>query len=263
MMQRAKKQCRVIWGYAGAIYNLKRRTRPWFVLLSGGRRGSHLLIDLLNSHSEFNVDGEVLQPNAVHRMLFPRLYLRGCRARHPHKIYGLKASLRQIESQGLYPRQILKETLKSGGRIVHLVRSNLFRVAVSQQIAHIRGVHFDTVPNPLEGRRYVLNPERLVSSIRQKEIRRREEHETLAELPHIRLDYEADLLLPQQHQSTCDRIFAEFGVSPEPVLTIHQKRSPSDLSEIVTNYEEVSRALEEAGFCHYLTSADARAEKAA
>ncbi|MEO2030931.1 MAG: hypothetical protein ABGZ35_02485 [Planctomycetaceae bacterium] len=247
-----RKRARAYLGYARAMLYLRAPTKPHFVLLSGGRRGSHLLIDLLNSHSEFHVDGELLHENAVFGMAAPRLYLRGFRMRHHQKIHGYKTSLDQLKNQSIEPQVFLEKVVGNGGRIICLYRRNELRAAISREIAHIRGRHRDTVENPLQGQTFHIDCRDVVSGIRRRTAVRQAETGVLRNLPHLLINYEDDLLWPDCHQQTCNRIFRYLGCDSQTVMTTHTRRSPADLSEVVSNFDEVVTAVEQAGLSEFL-----------
>ncbi len=93
--------------YKRAIVRKSSSPNPKFVLLSGGRRGSLLLIDLINSHPNIYCDGEMFHLNYVKKLVFPTLYLKGLITRRLKDGYGFKLSLRHLELQQLNPKAYL------------------------------------------------------------------------------------------------------------------------------------------------------------
>ncbi len=243
-------------GYSMAMIHLLPRKKPHFVILCGGRSGSHLLVDLLNSHSELHVDGELLHPNAVPAMVAPRFYLRGHRLRHRWKIHGFKVSLTELQTQGLEPRAFFEDLTRSGGYVIHLHRSNAFRSAISSSIAHTRGRHRDTVVNPLQGQTFHLNCNAVVENVTQRVSAQETEFDVMRDLPHLSLNYEEDLLWANCHQLTCDRVFQHLDCGSQLVTTSHSKRSPADLSEVIGNYDDLVSALQAAGLSRFLSDGE-------
>lgn len=258
-----KKQARAYLGCARGVVPLRPPEKPCFVILSGGRRGSHLLIDLLNSHSEFHVDGELLHQNAVPRMLAPKLYLRGCHLRHRRKVYGYKTSIGQLRMQSLDPGGFLAETVQRGGRIIYLDRTNLLRAVISREIAHIRGRHRETVENSLAGHSFHIDSRTVVSAIVQRLGVRQAETEILRDLPHCPISYEEDLLWSECHQGTCDRIFRYLDCASQSVKTTQARRSPADLSDVVSNFDEIAVAVRKAGLAEFLSDDEYRSRPSA
>ncbi|MCP4171716.1 MAG: hypothetical protein GY758_13190 [Fuerstiella sp.] len=253
-----RKQVRAVRGYASGMICKRPRHHRFFVLLSGGRRGSNLLIDLLNSHTDLSVDGEILNPHAVPQMLAPRLYLRGCRMRSRCDCYGFKVSVRQLKLQRLEPAAFLRKVIRDGGCIVHLDRTNALRSAISREIAHARGRHVETTANPLQGQSFHIDSNQLVDSVCLRISGRRAETELLKNVPHLSLNYEHDLLWAESHQCTCDRVFRYLDCEIQSVSTTHAKRSPPDLSKVVSNYDEVVMAVRRAGLGQFLNDDEYR-----
>lgn len=242
-----KQNLRVIHGYSSALISLTPNKKQRFVILSGGRRGSHLLIDLLNSHTDLFADGAILNAGTVPVLAWPQLYLLGRQRCRRQKIYGFKTSLNHLERQKIDPHSFLTEFLQTGGKIIHLYRSNVLRSVVSREIAHTRGRHHDTVANPLRGQKFQINCDDLVSKIEDKVAERKAEADTLRDLNHIAINYQNDLLSPNRHQATCDRIFQHLGCPSQTVSALLAKRSPPNLRDVISNYDEVALVVHRAG----------------
>lgn len=250
--KKIRQKCRVIQGYSNAIISLTPNTKQRFIILSGGRRGSHLLIDLLNSHTDLHVDGAILHTETVPVMAWPRLYLHGREHSHRQETYGFKAAINQLKRQRIDPQSFLEEFTQAGGKIIHLNRSNVLRSVVSREIAHIRGRHQDTVDNPLQGQTFHIDCSDLVSRLEDKVSQRESEAELLRNLDHIVINYENDLLLSERHQATCDRIFQYLDRASQPVIASQTKRSPPDLRDVISNYNEVASIVQQAKLGHLL-----------
>lgn len=250
--RKLRQKSRVIQGYSSAIMSLTPDAKQRFVILSGGRRGSHLLIDLLNSHTDLHVDGAILNAETVPAMAWPRLYLHGRERRHRQETYGFKAAVNQLERQKIDPWSFLAEFTHAGGKIIHLNRSNVLRSVISREIAHTRGRHYDTAANPLQGQKFHIDCSDLLSRLEEKIYQRKTEAGLLRDLDHIAVNYENDLLLPERHQATCDRIFQYLHRPSQPVVTSQTKRSPPDLRDVISNYDEVACIVEQAKLSHLL-----------
>lgn len=251
----AKRHARACHGYVSAIGHSAPNVSTGFLILAGGRRGSHLLIDLLTSHSDVHVDGEILHANAVPRLMFPGLYLKGLRARRKASTYGFKVSLWHFSYHRIDPLSFLSEFADRGGHIIYLHRRNFFRSAVSRQIAHQRGIHRDTVSNPLQGLRFAIDCTKVIEEVQKRTSQRQEECNTLSGIPHLSVNCENDLLDPENQQAACDRIFRFLGCDSTRV-TSFTKRSPPVLTEVVSNYDELAAAVSQAGWSHLLADKD-------
>jgi len=229
------------------IFTARRR----FVILTAGRSGSELLVDLLNSHPQIVCDGEIL---GTHRALPERFVaaravlarLRGAEA------YGFKLLREHVALQELGdPASYLRRLHESGVRIILLERRDMVAQAVSFVRAaagryHYRradGVLFTPTrvdPMAVLATMYVL--EEGVSFARQ----------ALASIPHLRLVYEDHLSDSARHQPTADDICNYLGLAPAPVRTELIRITPRRTADQLENFDEVVAALSATRFAAYL-----------
>lgn len=251
---RAAKLRREIYGYALSVRYPYRSGAAQFILISGGRRGSHLLIDLLNSHPEIQCDGEILHRNRIRRKTqWPRMYLRGMRKRVRTPAYGFKASIRDLQRQQLEPVLFLTAFRTDGGRVITLRRENILRLAISSEVAQIRGRHHDSIANPLHKQSFRIDCRTLMHHLHKRKRQSRREQDLVAQLqPDLDLVYESDLLRPTQHQKTADRVFELLGRWSVPVQTNLFRTSPDELSAVISNYQEVVDLIKGTEFEEYL-----------
>lgn len=240
--------------------------RVHFVLFSGGRRGTHLLIDLINSHAQVQCDGELLHPGRVRpRMTSLERFLDGHRRRSNRPIYGFKTSLHQLEEQ-TNPQAFLTRFCGSGGKVIYLQRTDHLRAAVSSIIAHRRKRYHDHRADPLAGQTFELDPMEVVHRVQRRISLNEAEANLLASIPHLHLEYERDLLQTKTHQQTCDRVFDLLCLDHRGVNTTMRKTSPPELATLIRNFDLVQAALKNHGLEHVLcnvTAARLRANCAA
>ncbi len=231
---------------------------PRFVVYCSGRDGSTLLVDLLNQLPEVHCDGEILRT----RVMAPWLYVRCCQSIAPGQAYGFKllsyhlTHVQKVSS----PAAFLRQLDSSGYKIIWLRRWNLLRQVLSAFYVQHRGGyaggyhHHRSADGKPEVTRMSVNIEELDYWLGEVERRARNEEATLSGLRSLDLVYERDLLRTEDHQRTVDRIAEYVGVSPVRVKPSLARLTTDDLSEFVSNHDEVVRFLEQTHYRRFLSA---------
>ncbi|MDJ0634985.1 MAG: hypothetical protein QNJ34_17480 [Xenococcaceae cyanobacterium MO_188.B29] len=224
-----------------------------FVIFGKGRSGSTLLVGLMNSLDQVHCDNEIL-----HNLVpFPRLYIDACASRSQSLVYGFKLLSYQIKSvQPIKkPQEFLYNLNQSGYKIIYLKRHNLLRHALSNIYARQKQFQYrvgqikkdTTIQVSIEDvLQWIANSERLSEY----------ESNLLQDIPHLSLSYEDNLLNNSSHQATIDKICALLNIPSMPAKTNLVKSTPSQLSDLVANYEELEQAIKASKYSHFLQSAD-------
>jgi ABC-type cobalamin/Fe3+-siderophores transport system ATPase subunit len=92
----------------------------------------------------------------------------------------------------------------------------------------------------------------LIGRMQYIEALTRFQDQSLSGIPHLEICYERDLLPQKEHQNTANRIFEFLGLAPTPVQTQLRKLTSNDLSQIISNIEEVEEALKNTRFAGFL-----------
>jgi len=225
-----------------------------FVILAGPRTGGHLLIDLLNSHPQIYCEGEILHPNRVNKLFSLPLYIKGRTARiEKNVVHGFKVDINQIKRQKIEPQPFLSHLHHKNWKIIYLQRRNLLLQAISLHIAIARNQWSDTSATPLINSKFTIDSDQLIQNIQKRESCCLEEREVLAQLPHITICYDDELLKAEQHQKTADRIFEYLGVDSVPVQTNLARTSTDNLSDFLENYDEIISVLNKTKYAKFLT----------
>ena len=231
---------------------------PRFVVYCSGRDGSTLLVDLLNQLPEVHCDGEILHT----RVTAPRLYVRYCESIAPGEAYGFKLlSYHLTHTQRVSsPAGFLRHLDSSGYKIIHLRRWNLLRQILSAFYVEHRGgyasgyQHQRSADGQPEVTRMSVDVAELDWWLGEFERRARDEEAHLSGLRSLNLVYEDNLLRPEDHQSTVNRVADYLGVRPGPVQAGFARLTTDDLADFVSNHEEVVRFLEQTKYRRYLSA---------
>jgi LPS sulfotransferase NodH len=225
-----------------------------FVILTAGRTGSELLVELLDSHPQIMCDSEIL---GAHRALPNQLIgrraalakLRGAGA------YGFKMVREHAAVQGVDPTQYVRDLHARGVRIILLERRDLLQQAISHVRALRKRYHFRR-GDQLAFTRARLDPMAVLATIYVLEDRVAWARATLADLPHLSLVYEDHLADEAQQQRTADLVARYLEVGPAPVHSDLVKVTPAATRELIENFDEVAALLSVTRYAAYLDGLD-------
>ncbi len=239
-----------LWVGARASWRRAVRRDPWpetrFVIFGQGRSGSSLLVGLIGSHPAIHCEKEIFHWRVAGRLFSPSRYVSARAILSPKSVYGCKLKIYQItEDQGIDdPRQFLLDLHAADWKFVYLFRQDLFRKALSLVVARARGKF--TVSTGETGPRMGpvrIDPVELIAAMRQRNAHGQREVAALGEIPHITVTYEEDLLRPEAHQMTSDRVFEFLGLPSVPVGAELVRTSRDRISDYIENYDELVAAV--------------------
>ena len=224
-----------------------------FVIFGKGRSGSTLLVSLINSLEQVHCDNEILHD----RVPFPRLYVDARASYSQSLVYGFKLLSYQLKCvQPIKnPHEFLLNLYQSGYQIIYLKRHNLLRHALSNIYARQKKFHYRLGQVEKEPKIRVSSEEVLQWMTNSERLSEYESN-LLQEIPYLSLTYEDDLLDRLSHQTTIDKICALLNIPSAPVKTNLAKSTPSQLSDLVTNYDELVEVVKASKYSHFLQSAD-------
>jgi LPS sulfotransferase NodH len=264
------------------------------LVLTNGRSGSNYLVNLLNSHPHIINYGEVLGDWILPYKLHKRFKLGGDSATeylqyiyssqtffYLAQAYSTIARVRKqkpprfkqwkhIQSIGIkdFSINFQKRQLRSLFQeqsdllVINLYRENALKRVFSRFVMRQTGtikVEKRAENNQASSREKVYIP--LDTVMHDLEVFERETHEQfqlIAAMPQqnvLNIRYE-DLFESEQTQNYYrDRIFEFLNVEPLSVTSSHRKILSDDLSTVISNYEELTRAIEQTSFSKYLLDA--------
>jgi LPS sulfotransferase NodH len=187
-----------------------------FVIFGMGRSGSSLLVSLLNFHPQIKCEGElfrlrrwpkILQPVARiwQRLPLPYLVYRQARSLLLTRktVYGFKLLGR---AQIADTPGFIRFAAQSGWKIIHLERKSLFDQVISGQVGNQTKRFF----GHNQGSEPVINVTIPVDSFKTAMLRAinisRDDRQLLADIPHLALTYEDDLVYDTYWAATMTRI---------------------------------------------------------
>ncbi len=229
----------------------RRATVPLrFIILTPGRAGSILLLNLLDSHPRVTCDHELFGQHATGARTLRRFADPDRRLARATKraaatgaaAWGWSLHPAQLITQGVPDREGWCGRFHDrGGRIVTLVRENPVHQALSALIAgetgrwHHREAGGGITP-------VHLDPLRVLEAIQQAEHTAQEVERLIGDRSHLALRYEDALHDPERHQATADRVFRFLQLDPVPVSADVLRRTVPLRAQIL-NYEELVEVL--------------------
>ena len=217
--------------YAKALF---KRTNPQkFLMVGRPRSGTTLLRRLLNQVDGVHCDGEMLH----HTVMAPRRFLNRLAGIKSAAAYGSKLLSYQIfEVQKIAdPVGFLQALLADNYTLVH-VRRDTFDQALSLSVAQAGHGYHIRAGEQHAARDVTLDPDLFERQIRHHAAMLDYEDLLFSQLPHLKVQYEDDLKLPQAHQPTIDRICAALGVPSGPVAADLKRVSERT---IITNLDSL------------------------
>lgn len=227
------------------------RPRRAFVIFGHPRSGSQLLRNLLGQHPAVHCDGEVLLKFLEawpRRVLLPRLYMWGMAARRKADYYGCV----------LREDHLFQTCGRSGSlladlgpwKLIHLIRQNALRLALSHVRADVTGRWMQRHPGPVP--LIELPPEQVADCLDWTLRVRDHEQATVNRFPHLSLEYSQDLMDSTRHQATADRVFQWLGLPACRVAAGLVRQGLERWQDGVKNAAAIEAELNRRGFASWL-----------
>ncbi len=215
-----------------------------FLIYSQPRTGSTWLVDLLNNHPEIQCDGELFSSDWKHsrrvwsrRLLrsfpIPYLQLRATLCKAP--AYGFKV----LHYQACQQKGLLTRLNRRGWQIIHLSRVHLWSQAVSDQLAIQTKRYHRTHDDPVHPDQVRIDPAAILAKIDVLKRQSLAETRALEGIPHLRIEYEKDLVDDSGRDLTLSRIHVMLGVSIKPGSSVLLPTYDRPMGQVVENYEEI------------------------
>lgn len=240
-----------------------------FIILTHGRAGSTFLQQLLDSHPSIACYEEIFNVSANspgsfysfckrHYPKISKLFLREKIAssslnfplaflfkRYIRHVYGTaqksKVGFKLIHDQLLHYRPLISWVAENAIPIIHLQRRNYLKATLSLIIARDSGVYVSSSVSLKKSHKVIVNPVRLLQGTSNLLAEKVQCELLTRNNPSLTIYYE-DLF--DKQASTVQRIMDFLGIEDPSFRTPDiVKTNPEKISELVENYEEVTRAF--------------------
>lgn len=236
--------------------------RTKYVVVTEARSGTGLLATLMSQHPDILVENEIFHRNITPRVRSPALYLkaRSRKAVSRNKsAYGFKLFYHHLVlNQSLSDaraRAFIVDLHAQGWKIIYLRRNNILRRALSGISAKARNLLHIRDQQTLE--KVHIDGQQLMNWIALAERVMAIDEDIMAQVDHLLVEYETDLLNPADHPRTCSRIFKYLDLPDIAVGGSRlRKMSTEDLSRTIENYAEIQALLKDTQHAQSLLSSD-------
>jgi len=246
-----------------------------FVILATQRTGSTWLTDMLDSHPAVASYEELFLPAEDHRKTWGRSdreffheyydrHVAGRRwplsvpffsLRYLEELYAPRPGIEAIGLKLMYSQVkrypwLLAYMVLRRVRVLHLVRTNLLDVVVSQETARARRQYHAYTSAAVDHSAVDLRTDQLVSQLQslQRSVDAIRLLLRLLPAPSLEISYE-DL---SSGDDALDDAFEFLGVAPQSVTSRFAKLNRGPKQTLIANYSDVERALRETPFERFL-----------
>lgn len=208
-----------------------------FLIAGLPRSGTTLLHTYLNTHPNIHSQGEIhlkalLQPEKIFKPYGQHIHAAGAKLMLPYQ---------DVQTNIDLLKQLLQQFPEL--KVIFIQRENLLHWYISLQIA-LKTSQWSQSGNKattsLTDKQLFIPTDKLLSQLQQAEESIKIYQTVFKKVSLLELSYEN---LSQNPQDILPEIQDFIGVQPSPLLSLLQKQNPEPLSELILNYEEVSRTL--------------------
>ncbi len=223
-----------------------------FVIFTSGRSGSTLLVDLINSNPNVHCDLELLKRRTFAPMSLIKTHAK-CSTQDTYGFKLLSYQLKNVQTHIRNKWMFLDDLVnKEGYRLIHLEREDKAKQALSIIYAFYRGKwHNQKGSKQKEVLQFELNPEVLYKFIKESEILREFEAEMLQGQEYLYISYERHLT-PDKRAESIQKISDWIGIDAVKPETSLRKATPSKLSTMISNKQEVIDYIAKTEYAHYV-----------
>jgi LPS sulfotransferase NodH len=227
------------------------------LIVGSPRTGSNLLVDMLNSHPDFNIAGELFLDNnfkgPFQRLIkmialrFPVWYVQRYARTLPeykNRGFGFKVFSNQIPNFNQFVLQFYQQ----GYRLLFLERRNILKQAFSIYFSYVKKQWVVTHPNEQIKESIQVDVDLLVQFIRFIQTSQQKQKEALQGLDVISVMYENDLATRSMQEAFSKRICTELNI---PFVELTSSLLVMDTrpdEQRVSNLAEVIAYLNSYGF---------------
>jgi LPS sulfotransferase NodH len=236
--------------YSTSILRRKRKPTKKFLIITTGRTGSELLVNLLNSHPSIQCNSELL----LKKVSFPKSYVEMMESLSKNEVYGFKLNTYNFGVQSIdQPKLFVDELIQMEYKIISLKRRNLLRQAISRLYAiHRRKYHHKKNQGIQTLPKIIIEPDQLIKELEFFMFHRSLEEDIIEDHSYLQLFYEDHLEAESSHQVAVDEVTKHLAIQTSTVHSNFMKTTPKDLSEIIENYHELEEFIRQTEYAIYL-----------
>jgi len=210
-----------------------------FVIFAHSRSGSHLLVDLLNSHPDITCLTEHGMLYGFKNIKNTYKHIDGVSRRSKSPVFGGKINIRQIEKNSQPLQEVIKKMTAFDWQVIVLERKNLLEQVCSVQIAKKRRQYHDETAPTLDQLRLNIDIPLLHQRLKSKEALNHQVRELTTPYKPLYIYYEEDLIGVQNQQNAANRIFESLLLPKHKVNTKFVKTNSYQLADLIINYKEM------------------------
>lgn len=221
-----------------------------FIILSSGRTGSTLLVNLMNNLDDVECQGELLK----RRLWRPYRFIEMWEKQTLKKHFGFKLlsyHLRNVQTFNK-EKEFLLHLSSQGYKVIYLERQNRLYQAFSLLYALSRDQWHQEKNKKLAKHKIIVDFKILDQWMEDLEELERYEEELLKEIDYLHLVYEKDLERPHQHNRTLEKVATFLNIEHQEVSSSFKKITPRQLNSFIENYDETVAYIEKQPYAHYL-----------
>lgn len=226
--------------------------KPSFVIFDIGQSGGMVLSKWFEAHETITFQEDILSQT----VRFPRMSVYQRVRQSNGEVYGFNASVEQLRQvQRLAdPNQFLQDLHRGGCRVIYLHRRDMLRHAIATLKAYSINCRFDAAEPTVRPGKFTVDVSELLACLQYLDNQRVEAKAILHEVPHTTLTYEDDLMDPNSHLGTAEKLSTFLGIAHINPIGSTLKLVHQQLADIVTNYDELCEGLADSDYAYLLTS---------
>lgn len=227
-----------------------------FVLFGADFSGGQQVIDLLRRVADARYgplpDTWTVEPVLKRRQFFPLQHIRYHQMLCSDYMFGFKLSAADlmVTHKMNEPGRFMDLLYDQGYKFIHLQRCDLMRHGIAILKAQ--------QANHTNSKRAHIDPQALIAILKQLDEQRLAGATIVGQVPHLTINYEADLLDPNVHNATAQRLCRFLSLKQRQQVKYAIKLVHHRISDLVENYDEVCAALERSEYAYVLTEASAK-----
>ncbi len=223
-----------------------------FVLFGAEFTGARIVIDLLRRVVIDVRYGSLpptwtVAPLLEQRHFFPLRHIQRHESASSDYVFGFKLSATDLITTHRMnePSRFMAILYEQGYKVIHLQRRDLMRHAIA--VLKARQPHSRHI-----------NPQELIATLKHLDEQRIAEAAIVSQVPHLTITYESDLLDPNMHDATAQRLCRFLDLKQRQQMKSAIKLVHQRISDLIANYDEVCSTLEHSDYAYVLTEATAK-----